>query len=206
MSLLNSYWVCIDVETTGLDPRTDRIVEVGLVRWCHGSTSCLINCLVNPGRHIPESASKVNGITNEMVTDAITLEEIASDILDYVRVADVLVAYNWPFDSSFMEAELDARWTLATSGRPIIDPLVVARKASKTPGSPIYGLGSRKLASVAEGLGIPMNGVHRSAVDCELACRVLEHLLPMLPDDEREASAIIAKWRQEQNEERHHAR
>lgn len=206
MNLLDAYCVCIDVETTGLNPKIDRIIEVGLVRWCHRSTSYLMSYLVNPGRPIPEAASRVNSITDEMVMNAPTLEEISADVLDYVRIADVLVAYNWPFDSSFMEAELGDRWRAAVGEKPIIDPLVVARQAAKMPCSEIYGLSSRRLVNVAEGLGIAVPTAHRSAADCELTCRVLERLLPMLPNDALEASALIDGWKQEQDKERRNAR
>ena len=91
----------VDVETTGLDARADRVVEIATVDLDVRSGALLrpLSRLVNPGRRIPPAAQAIHGIGDEMVTDAPTLEAVLGDFHDE-RV--VYVAHNAAFDSRFL--------------------------------------------------------------------------------------------------------
>jgi exodeoxyribonuclease X len=104
--------VVIDAETTGLDPETDRVVEIAAVRlekvddvWAVVSEK---SCLVDPGRPIPAAASAVHHLTDSDVVDARNLSE-AIEYLD-LREKDVLVAHNADFDRGMLPGLATHPW------------------------------------------------------------------------------------------------
>ncbi len=104
--------VVLDTETTGLDPETDRVVEIAAVRldkvdgvWAVVSEK---SCLVDPGRPIPAAASAVHHLTDSDVVDARNLSE-AIEYLD-LREKDVLVAHNADFDRGMLPGLATHPW------------------------------------------------------------------------------------------------
>jgi DNA polymerase III epsilon subunit-like protein len=95
MSWKDGIITAIDVETTGLNPETDKIVEIGTAVMKQGRITLRHGKIVNPGIPIPEEATKIHGIKDEDVKDAPLLEEISQKFIDHVQKADALVAYNW---------------------------------------------------------------------------------------------------------------
>ncbi|MSP18354.1 MAG: 3'-5' exonuclease [Bdellovibrionales bacterium] len=104
LSLDLDEYVVFDLETTGLSPwGGDEIIEIGAMKvWGQKiEESQIFHSLVNPKRLIPEYATKVNGITNEMVTAAPTIDEVFPKFLDFLG-SSWLVAQNARFDMSFV--------------------------------------------------------------------------------------------------------
>lgn len=94
----------IDIETTGLYPGGDRVVECAIVRLDPGSSPQLVfDSLINPRRHV--SATEIHGITDADVTDAPVFEDIAGNVVGALAGC-VLAAYNVYFDVKFMQHEL----------------------------------------------------------------------------------------------------
>lgn len=192
----NGLWLVIDTETTGLDPKTDRIVELATVTMLGGRVLARRSMVVNPGIPIPEQASAIHGITDEKVANAPRLADIAAGFLAMVRRVPVLVAYNAPFDIGFLRAELGEAWDEATAHAHVIDPLAIVRAPAV--GKLWKGQGRHKLGSVAERFGIALEGdLHRAAVDAELAGLVLHRLLDHLPDDPAQAARAVTVARDE---------
>ena len=94
-------YVCFDLETTGLSPVDDAILEIGAVRVVNGQITDRFSRLVNPGVPIPSRASAVNHITDDMVASSPRIYSVLPDFLSFVG-SDVLVAHNARFDSSFI--------------------------------------------------------------------------------------------------------
>ncbi|MBW2457975.1 MAG: 3'-5' exonuclease [Deltaproteobacteria bacterium] len=183
-------WLCIDSETTGLDPQEDRLVELAAIEFRGGQVLRRMGMLLNPGRPIPADATAVHGITDADVADCPSFDEVAERFLKHVRQAEVLVGYNWPFDAAFLAAATGERWEGAIAGKPIIDGLVLVRFDEV--GRFWKGAGRHKLDAVAERLGIPREGqAHRASSDCVLTCRVLWQLREHLPDHPGEAAELI---------------
>ena len=78
--MLSEPSVFVDLETTGADPRNDRVTEVAVVETVAGQIVSEWSTLVNPGRVIPAGIEALTGITNEMVSSAPTFADIALDI------------------------------------------------------------------------------------------------------------------------------
>lgn len=99
--------IVLDTETTGLNARLgDRIIELGCVEIVNRRlTGNHFHRYVNPERDSEEGALKVHGITSEFLQDKPRFREIASEFLDYVRGAE-LVIHNAPFDVEFLNQEL----------------------------------------------------------------------------------------------------
>ena len=94
----------IDVETTGLSPRTNNIIEIGIIKISNLQIIDKFHSLVNPGRNIPYYISNITGITNDEVFNAPFFEEIADRISSFISTG-ILTGHNISFDKSFLRKE-----------------------------------------------------------------------------------------------------
>jgi ATP-dependent DNA helicase DinG len=94
--------VALDIETTGLDPRSDTIIEIGAVRFSGARVEGEWTTLINPGRSISGFITQLTGITNEMVRNAPPINAVLNDLADFVGDAPVL-GHNVRFDLSFLQ-------------------------------------------------------------------------------------------------------
>ena len=83
-SSIRNCYVSFDVETTGLSPISDRIVEIGATIFQNGIVQRVFSSLVNPGISISQSASAVNHITNSMLNSAPSEKEVYSQLVDFL--------------------------------------------------------------------------------------------------------------------------
>lgn len=102
--LLPNYTV-VDVETTGLNYRNDRIVQFAALRVRNHQPVAALCFVVNPGIPIPPEASRVNGFTDDQVKDKEPFCVHISEVLNFLG-NDVLIAHNSPFDSNFIEYQI----------------------------------------------------------------------------------------------------
>jgi DNA polymerase III epsilon subunit-like protein len=163
-----------DVETTGFSPAYDRIVEIGAVRFCMRSGQHLAQFqqFVNPGMPIPEQASAIHGITDDMVAGAPYISRALGNLLSWINEENPqgapvhFVAHNARFDRSFFEAAIEeCGFTFPVSW---IDTLPPSRRVR-------YGGGSARIADIASFLGIAHNEQHRALGDAWTAARLHLH-------------------------------
>jgi len=173
----------IDFETTGRDPETDRVIEIGVVTFVKGKVTSRESLLINPGIPVPEESRAVHGITDEELAGAPDFAAAMPRLLELLQ--DKLpVAYNAPFDRGFLLSEIRraAPKGMTPGDMPPaardavvwVDPLVWAREILKE-------LKSRRLGDVTKHFGIPLEQAHRAAGDAEATGRVLLALAPQLP-------------------------
>jgi DNA polymerase-3 subunit epsilon len=94
MNLQLSRPICfLDLETTGINVSTDKIVEIAIVKISPDGTQVIKRKLINPEMPIPKSASDIHGISDEMVKDAPTFKSVANEIKQFIEGAD-LAGYN----------------------------------------------------------------------------------------------------------------
>jgi DNA polymerase-3 subunit epsilon/ATP-dependent DNA helicase DinG len=94
--------VALDIETTGLDSRTDAIIEIGAVRFSGARVEGEWTTLINPGRPIPGFITQLTGISNEMVRNAPPIKAVLQELADFVGDAPI-VGHNVRFDLSFLQ-------------------------------------------------------------------------------------------------------
>ena len=94
--------VSLDIETTGLDPRSDSIIEIGAVRFSGTRVEAEWSTLINPGKQIPSFISQLTGINNEMVRNAPPIKAVIQDFANFVG-DDPVVGHNVRFDLSFLQ-------------------------------------------------------------------------------------------------------
>src|SRR5512141_2109467 len=92
--------VSLDIETTGLDPQADAIIEIGAVRFNGSRIEDEFSTLINPGRHIPEFITRLTEINDEMVRQAPRLQDVLEELAAFVGDSPVL-GHNVQFDLSF---------------------------------------------------------------------------------------------------------
>lgn len=95
-------FVSIDLETTGLLPKEDRIIEIAAVRFRNGKETAVYHSYLNPGREVPMRITELTGITADMVKDAPQFADVCNEILDFIG-DDVLMAHHISFDFAFLK-------------------------------------------------------------------------------------------------------
>ena len=170
-------YVVFDLETTGVSPLTDAVIEISAVKVRDGQIVDEFSTLVNPKRRIPYGASRVNGITDEMVADMPVFEEVLKDFIDFIG-DDILVGHNiHDFDMKFIHRDCEAFFRLFL-GNDYIDTLPLARKCLPL-------LGHHKLTDLATYYKIPAEGAHRALNDCRMNQQVFERLGEELKNGEK---------------------
>lgn len=150
-------YVAFDVETTGLDPELDAIIEIGAVRVVDGSIVDEYNTFVKPPFAIPEEASRINHITDSMVSNAPSIKDALPAFFEFVKDS-VCIAHNVKFDSNFIGAAAD-RLGLKIKFS-FADSLALAKKYWPD-------LYNKKLGTVAEVIGYENETPHRALGDAK---------------------------------------
>lgn len=96
--------VVFDFETTGLDSKTDRIIEIGAVKYVTRREVERFSYLIHPGRPITDEITQITGITNEMLEGQPSISEVLPAFHDFLRGC-VGIAHNAEFDTGFLVAE-----------------------------------------------------------------------------------------------------
>lgn len=174
MRWTNCRIVAFDTETTGLRPfEGDRIIEFGAVEMIVDEGLSVTQVkhhqfMVNPEMPIPREASRVSGITDDMVVDAPVFSKLAAQI--HAVLADaILIAHNFGFDMAFVRAEFKRCGLHWPKTRAEVDTLPLAKRR-------MTDMRSFKLESVAQKLGVPLDNAHRASHDAECCGRVFVEL------------------------------
>ena len=123
--LNKAKYVVLDLETTGLSCRYNKIIEFGAVCVEHGTVTRSIDILINPEVPINYKITELTGIDNEMLKGKPTLKEAMPEILEFLGDA-ILVTHNTDFDISFLQEKLK-ELGLPPLTNPIIDTLALSR-------------------------------------------------------------------------------
>ena len=161
-------FIAFDTETTGLDPASGRIVEIGAVKFDRRGVIARYNVLINPEMPMPEEAGKVNGITDAMLKDKPLIAAVFPDFFDFIGTG-VLVAHNAPFDINYVNSELKR------SGKPPLSNKVVDTRIFAKEVFP--GLSSYALQDLAVQFGITALEAHRAEDDARVCMELFEKIL-----------------------------
>lgn len=196
-------WLVVDVETTGLVPEEHRVIELALVAVSDRRIVSVDSWLLDPECEVSPEITKITGIRPEDLQGQPRFADIAGTVAARLRSASHLVAYNAPFDSNFVEHELDrAGVSVLLTERTWIDPLVWIKEVDK------FERG-KKLTEACARRRIAVDGdAHRAGADAQLAAKLLAAILHKLPDgiDELRIKQERMRWDQEQDRARYQAR
>ncbi len=173
-------YVCVDLETTGLRPKLDKIIEIGAVRVKNGEIEDTFGTFVYPGRAVPEQVTMLTGITGEQLTDAPVIAGILPGFLEFVGQLP-LVGHRILFDYSFLKrAFVNEKIPFERNG---IDTLKLARKF-------LPQLESKRLADVCAHYGIAIRA-HRAQEDARASHFLYQRLCrDFFEGNEKEFAAV----------------
>ncbi|MGL1891941.1 MAG: 3'-5' exonuclease [Spirochaetaceae bacterium] len=180
MNIINNYkdlytnkqsLLIFDLETTGLSPINDRIIEIGAIRVENNKVTQSLSILVNPGIPVPYYSTKVNGITDDMLDGAITDTEGVEKFLEMTKNC-YIVAHNVSFDVGFINSYLIRMGKKELTNK-LVDTVRLARKAF--PGRKKYSLGI-----IANDLGIKVLDAHRAEDDTRVCYELYKKSMDQL--------------------------
>ena len=165
-------FIAFDLETTGTLPGVDQIVEIGAVLFDeNGQPETIFTTLIQPTVSMPEAASRVNGITDEMLVGKPRITDVLGPFAEFCG-NEILVAHNAPFDVQFLTADIRKYESAAPTGV-ILDSCNIARKV-------LPGLANYKLGTLVQHLGIPATGFHRAEEDASYCGQLFAKMVARL--------------------------
>ncbi|MDJ0322737.1 exonuclease domain-containing protein [Cryobacterium sp. PH31-AA6] len=205
MSNWSDTLAVFDLETTGIDVETSRIVSATVaIIDREGAVLERVDWLLDPGIEIPAQATNVHGITTE---DAVAngrgaaegVAEIVATIREHLGRGLPLVAYNAPYDLTLLNRESLRHGVLPlVAPSPVVDPLVIDKAIDR------YRKGKRTLEVTSAFYGVTLDDAHDSAADAIAAGRVAQAIVRAhggkLPATVTELHELQAKWSLEQAE------
>ena len=153
-------YIVLDLETTGLDPARDSILEFGALKIEDGVPTASFSRLVKYAGKIPELIVKLTGITEEQIAEQGAELETALDAFLRFIGQEKLVGYNIAFDMEFLRAACE-KYARPWITNPCMDLLPLARRK-------VYGITNYKLQTLATHFGLEQKESHRALADCEL--------------------------------------
>lgn len=170
---MTDSYICIDLETTGLDPKRDKIIEIGAVRVEDNVIAAEWRSFVNPGKKLEERIVELTGIRDEQLADAPKIGQLLPELFDFAGDR-ILLGHSVLFDFSFLKkAAVNERMTFERQG---IDTLKIARKY-------LPELESRSLAYLCQYYEIPHNA-HRALEDAKATAALYRKLTENFYDKE----------------------
>lgn len=159
----NSY-VSLDIETTGLNPMRDKVIEVGAIKVINGEIVDTFSTLINPLVPIPYNITRITGLYDEDVNGEPVFNEIASDLYNFIN-GFIILGQNIKFDLSFLfEAFKEVGIEINND---YVDLLRISRKKSPN-------LSNHKLGTVANHLNVSYLGAHRAINDAIITYKCYE--------------------------------
>lgn len=175
-----------DLETTGVDVETDRIVTACVVQVGGGQPTAAANWLADPGIEIPDGASRVHGISTEKARAegapaAEVVEQVTAALAQVARDGIPIVAMNAAYDVSLLDREcrrhgVPTLTDLVGDALRVVDPMVIDRQVDR------YRKGSRTLTALCQHYDVRLDGAHSADADAIAACRVAWRIASQRPE------------------------
>ena len=169
-------YIVVDLETTGLAPKTDRILEVGAWKVGNGGFVQKFHRMVDPGMKIPERITQLTGITDSMVQGQPMIDTVIREFIEFAGELPLL-GHNLMFDYAFLKhAAVNQKITFERMG---MDTLKISRKV-------LAELPSRKLGELCSYYHIPQQRAHRADEDAYVTAILYEKMKEQFKENEPE--------------------
>ena len=163
--MINSY-VALDLETTGIGARHEKITEIGMVKVIDGEAVDTYHTMVNPHREIPERIVELTGITDDMVKDAPGIDEILDEVLNFTEDLPLL-GHQIIFDYGFLvQAAVNQKRKFEKYG---VDTLKLCRYL-------MPGAEKKNLGAACAYFGVHQDTAHRALSDAYAAHDLYQEL------------------------------
>ena len=166
-------YVCLDLETTGLSPQYDEIIEICAIKIDSGKEIERFQTLVKPENEIDEYISELTGITNELVADAPHIKDVLPSLIDFLSDW-VIVGHNVNFDINFVYDSC-LEYMNSYFKNDFVDTMRLSRKV-------VPALKHHRLEDLVKYFNIEIEGAHRAAYDCTVTICCLEKLKAVAVD------------------------
>jgi DNA polymerase-3 subunit epsilon len=167
-SMQKETFVCLDCESTGLDPKKDKIVEIAVALFTFDQIIEQFESLINPGCPIPETSQEIHKISQEMVEGKPMIQEVLPEILKMIK-GHILVGHGIGFDIALIAAEA-SRHNIPSQieQQPFFDTLRMARLYGESP--------INSLQQLRQHFNIAFEGAHRAMSDVIVNIEVFKQL------------------------------
>lgn len=188
---MTDSYIALDLETTGLNPKSDKIIEIGMVKVLEGRVTDTYSRLLNPGRCLEERIVGITGITDEMLSDTLPVAEFLEEIMDFATDLPIL-GHQIIFDYSFLKkAAVNKGLSFEREG---LDTLFLCRLF-------MPAQQKKNLAHACEYFHIKMEGAHRALWDAMASHLLYQTLKSSFGEVQPEAfdtKSLIYKVKKEQ--------
>ena len=178
-------FVVIDLETTGLDPEYDEIIEFGAIKVIDGKIDSTFSMLVKPSNIIRDYIAELTGISNDMVENSPAANEALPHFLEFVG-SYVVVAHNANFDINFLYDNCNSHLQ-----RPFANDFIDTMRLTRR----IYpNLQYYKLEKTAHALDLPSSTFHRALGDCHVTLDLYNHLRSYVNENNLDVDSLLKPW------------
>lgn len=171
--MFEENFVIVDIETTGLSPVKNEIIEIGALKVENGEIIDRMDIFLKPKKGVPYFITNLTGITNEMVKDGYSAEEGMKLFLEFSH-GYPLIAHNAKFDISFLNNYANLCFQKSITNK-CLDTLQISK-------SIIKDIPNYKLGTLAQYFDVNYIGAHRALKDCEITLEVYNKLNAMYHD------------------------
>ena len=177
-------YTVVDIETTGLSPLWDEIIELGAIKYKNGVPVAEYSTLLHIDDELDPFIVSLTGITDSMLSDAPRINDKISEFIDFIG-SDTVIGHNIGFDINFI---YDA--SLRYAGKPFSnDHINTVRFANRL----LPDLPSKSLSCICDKFNISTDGAHRAIGDCKLTNEIYQRLVSLVDDRELFLSQFSGK-------------
>lgn len=165
-------YICLDLETTGLDPKNDKILSFGWVTITdfHVDLASNVEIMVNDGGNVSEKTAVINHITPEMLEAGVSLDDAVLAFFEHA-IGKVIVAHGCVVEREFLNHYFKERFHLAAIPLLWIDTLAIEKHLSKL--SDCHDQVDLRLSSVRERYDLPAYNAHGALIDAIATAELL---------------------------------
>lgn len=165
-------FVIIDLETTGFQPQTHEIIEIGAIKVNSGLEESYFHAFIHQKNPLPDSITQLTGLSDDILhRDGRPLKEVLPELIEYLGNLPI-VSHNIAFDLDFLRAACD-QFNMPFPGNRRIDTLTMAKQHVKS-------ISNHRLETLMQHFGIAHEDAHRSLPDCRATLALLHKLIEII--------------------------